>query len=342
MKAVVQEARGKEGLRIGGFSDPTPARDEAVLRVKAAAINRIDLYMRDSGKGITHELPLVLGVDGAGEIVEAPADSGLKPGDPVILYPMAFCGGCAACNRGDHPSCIKFDICGETRHGTFAEYVAAPAKCFVPKPESIDWVTAASLPVAYLTAWRMMFGKDALRSHETVLIMGIGGGVSSACLQMARMIGARTVVTSSSEEKLQWAEKLGADHGINYRERDVAKQIQAITGGIGVDMVIDNVGDASWKDSLRSLRAGGRLVTCGATTGGHPSADIQRLFAKQIAIYGSTLGSMSEFVQLIDVTARGKLKPLIDKVYTMGDIEQGFARLENAQQRGKLAVEVAG
>lgn len=341
MKAVVQETRGKDGLRIGSFDDPTPAPGEAVLKVRAAAINRVDLYMRDSGQGIRHELPLVLGVDGAGEIAQAPEGSGLKPGDEVILYPMAFCGRCPACIRGDQPNCVKFDICGETRHGTFAEYVAAPAKCFVPKPPSLDWTTAASLPVAYLTAWRMMFGKDPLQPYETVLIMGVGGGVSSACLQMAKMIGARAIVTSSSDDKLKWAHGLGADYSINYKEADVAREVQAFTDRAGVDMVIDNVGEASWKDSLRSLRAGGRIVTCGATTGGNPSAEIMRLFAKQLAIYGSTMGSMAEFAQLIDVTARGKLKPLIDKVYALDDIEQGFDRLEQADQQGKLAVTVS-
>lgn len=340
MKAVFLETRGKEGVRIGAFDDPRPGPGEAVMKVKAVGLNRIDLYMRDVGKGITHDLPLVLGVDGAGEIVEAPQASGLKPGDAAILYPMAYCGACAACERGDHPNCIKFDIAGETRHGTFAQYVAMPAKCFVAKPEGIGWRAAASLPVAYLTAWRMMFGKDPLRPAETVLIMGVGGGVAAACLQMAKMIGARAIVTSSDAGKLAWARQLGADHGIDYRDEPVAKRVMELTRGSGVDMVIDNVGEASWADSLRSLRAGGRLVTCGATTGGHPSADIQRLFARQIAVYGSTLGSVAEFRQLIDVVGRGKLAPLIDATYAMDDIEKGFERMERGEQRGKLVAEI--
>jgi NADPH:quinone reductase-like Zn-dependent oxidoreductase len=342
MKAVFQEVRGKDGLRIDTFEDPRPGPGEAVMKVKAGGINRIDLYMRDVGKGITHELPLVLGVDGAGEIVEAPKGSHLKPGDAVILYPMAYCGACGACERGDHPNCVKFDIAGETRHGTFAQYVAMPAKCFVSKPESIGWRDAASLPVAYLTAWRMMFGKDPLRPAETILIMGVGGGVSAACLQMAKMIGARAIVTSSSAEKLAWAQGLGADHGINYRDEPVAKRVMELTQSGGVDMVIDSVGEASWGDSLRSLRAGGRVVTCGATTGGHPSADIQRLFARQIAVYGSTLGSMAEFRQLIETVARGNLAPLIDATYAMDDIAQGFERMERGEQRGKLVVDIDG
>ncbi len=341
MKAAVLEERGKDGLRIGDFDDPSPRPGEAVMKVAAGAINRIDLYMRDSGKGITHELPMVLGVDGAGEIVEAPKGSTLKPGDPVILYPMAYCGRCPACLRGDQPNCIKFDICGETRHGTFAEYIAMPEKCFVPKPDAIDWQSAAALPVAYLTAWRMMFGKDPLQPFETVLIMGVGGGVSTACLQMAKMIGATAIVTSSTDAKLERAQALGADFGVNYCDGGVAGQVMELTGGRGVDMVIDNVGEASWKESLRSLRAGGRIVTCGATTGGHPSADIQRLFARQIAIYGSTLGSMDEFRQLLDVAARGKIAPVIDQCFALDKITSGFARMEKAEQQGKLVVEIA-
>lgn len=341
MKAAILETRGKDGLRVGDFDDPKPAPGEAVMKVHAGGINRIDLYMRDMGKGITHELPLVLGVDGAGEIVEAPKGSSLKVGDPVLLYPMAFCGRCPACNRGDQPNCVKFDICGETRHGTFAEYIAMPEKCFLPKPEAISWQAAATMPVAYLTAWRMMFGKEALQPAETVLIMGVGGGVSSACLQMAKMIGAKAIVTSSTDDKLSWAKEMGAGHGINYRDEKVAKRVMEITGGRGVDMVIDNVGESSWGDSLRSLRSGGRLVTCGATTGAHPSADIQRLFARQLTVYGSTLGGIEEFRALIDVVARGKITPTIDQVFSLEDIGSGFDRMDRGEHRGNLVVTIS-
>jgi len=340
MKAAVLEKRGKQGLRVGDFPDPKPGTGEAVMKVKAAGINRVDLYMRDIGKGITHELPLVLGVDGAGEIVEAPKGSNLKPGDDVILYPMAFCRSCRACRAGDHPNCVKFDISGETRHGTFAEYIAMPEYCFLPKPAGLSWEAAACLPVAYLTAWRMMFGKDPLLSAETVLIMGIGGGVASACLQMATMIGAKAIVTSSSDEKLKWAKRLGAAETINYKSEKVAHRVMEIIGREGVDMVIDNVGEASWGDSLRSLRSGGRIITCGGTTGSHPSADIQRMFARQLAVYGSTMGSLDEFRQLIEVVSRGKISPLIDTSYPLEKIADGFARMENGEQSGKLAVTI--
>ena len=342
MKAAVLTQRGHEGLKVEQFEDPKPAPGEAVMKVHAASINHVDLYMRDSGAGISHELPLVLGVDGAGEIVEAPQGSRLKPGDQVVLYPMASCGRCRACEAGDQPNCSRFSISGETRHGSFAEFIAMPEHCFVPKPDNLSFQSAAALPVAYLTAWRMMFGKAPLQSAESVLIVGVGGGVAAACLQMAKMIGARTIVTSSSEEKLAWAANLGADYGINYETDKVARQVMDITGGEGVDMVIDSVGESSWGESLRSLCRGGRLVTCGATTGGHPSADIQRLFAKQLAIYGSTMGSLEEFRQLLEASRRKLIRPLIDTVFPLDDLTLGLDRLERAAQQGKLVVEVIG
>ena len=340
MKAVVLEERGKEGLRIGDFADPTPKPGEAVMRVKAASINRVDLYMRDSGAGIRHELPLVLGVDGAGEIVEAPEGSHLKSGDEVILYPYGNCDHCIACRAGDAPNCDVFDLAGETRHGTFAEYVSMPANCFLPKPEALGWREAAALPVAYLTAWRMVFGQVPLLSAETVLIVGIGGGVASACLQFANMIGARAIVTSSSDEKLAWAKGRGAAEGINYRDEKVARRVMELTGWRGVDMAIDSVGESSWGDSLRALRRGGRIVTCGATTGGHPSADIQRLFVRSLSVFGSTMGSQEEFRQLIEVCGRGLVNPLIEKTYALDKIEEGFARMDEGAQSGKLVVDV--
>mgnify|MGYP001183054770 CR=1 FL=1 len=342
MKAAVLTEHGREGLKVGHFEDPTPALGEAVMKVHAASINHVDLYMRDSGAGISHELPLVLGVDGAGEIVEAPQGSHLKPGDEVVLYPMASCGRCRACQAGDQSTCARFSLSGETRHGTFAEFIAMPEFCFVSKPESLTFQAAAALPVAYLTAWRMMFSKAPLRSAESVLIVGVGGGVAAACLQMARMIGARTIVTSSSEEKLTWAAELGADSGINYKTEKVARRVMEITGGEGVDMVIDSVGEASWGDSLRSLRRGGRLVTCGATTGGHPSADIQRLFARQLAVYGSTMGNLEEFHQLLEATRRELITPLIDTVYPLDDLTLGLDQMERGAQHGKLVIDTTG
>ncbi|MCZ6886120.1 MAG: zinc-binding dehydrogenase [Alphaproteobacteria bacterium] len=340
MKAVVLEKRGKDGIRIGNFADPECPTGNAVIRVKAAALNHVDLYMRDSGKGITHELPMVLGLDAAGEIVEADPLSGLKPGMAVMTYPMEFCGTCEYCQAGEQPFCSNLRIIGEQRHGTYGEYLSARAGCFLPIPDNLDWRQAAALPTAYMTAWRMVFGKSPLGAGETVLIHGIGGGVALAALQFATMTGARAIVTSGSDEKLAKAKALGADQGINYSHGNVWPQVLEMTQGRGVDMVIENVGEATWDDSLRAARRGGRIIVCGATTGGRPPADLQRIFVRQLQIFGSTAANMAEYRALLGTVEQGLIKPVIDSVYGMDDALDALDHMEGAKQFGKIVLDI--
>ena len=337
MRAAVLERRGAEGVSWRDFPDPKPGQGESVLRVVASSLNRVDLYMRDSGVGITHALPQVMGVEAAGEVVEAEPGSGLKAGMKAILYPSAFCGKCRYCLAGDQPLCERVKIMGEHRHGGFAEYVAMPTGCFFPLPDDVDLMAAGALMTGHLTAWRMVFGKKTLQPGESVLIVGIGGGVAVACLQLAKMIGARVFVTSSSDAKIARAIELGAEGGVNYRRDRVSSAILEMSGG-GVDMAIDSVGEASWGESLRSLRRGGRLVTCGATTGSNPPADLQRVFIRQLEIYGSTGGSVGEFRQVLDVFNRGLVRPVIDSTFKMSDIRSAFQRLESGDHLGKVSV----
>jgi NADPH:quinone reductase-like Zn-dependent oxidoreductase len=339
MKAAVLERRGADGVSWRDFPDPKPAEGESVLRVAAGSVNRVDLYMRDSGAGITHALPQVMGVEAAGEIAEAEPGSGLKAGMKAILYSEAFCGKCRYCLAGDQPLCENVKIMGEHRHGGFAEYVAMPSRCFFPLPDDVDLATAGALMTGHLTAWRMLFGKRALRPGESVLIVGVGGGVAVASLQLAKLIGARVFVTSSSDAKIARAIQLGAEAGVNYSADRVSKAILEMSGG-GVDMVIDSVGAASWSESLKSLRRGGRLVTCGATTGANPPADLQRIFIRQLEIFGSTGGSVGEFRQLLDVFGRGLVKPVIDSTFPMSNIRAAFDRLESGAQFGKVSLVV--
>jgi NADPH:quinone reductase-like Zn-dependent oxidoreductase len=341
MQAAVLESRGREGLKLRDFPKPVPNPGEALLRVHAVGLNRVDLYMRDSGVGITHTLPLVQGVEAAGTVAEAPAGSGLEVGQKAVLYATAFCGRCRYCAAGDQPLCLNARIMGEHRHGTLAEYIAMPAHCFFPLPDDADLVAAGALMTGHLTSWRMLFGKRALRAGETVLIVGIGGGVAVACLELALLAGARVLVTSSSDEKLARAKALGAHGGINYRNEKVAQRVMELTGGEGVDMVIDSVGQASWGDSLRSLRRGGRLVTCGATTGSNPGADLQRMFIRQLEVYGSTGGSVDEFRQVVELFGRGRLQPVIDRHYPLAQVHDAFDRLHSGEQFGKVVVTVA-
>jgi NADPH:quinone reductase-like Zn-dependent oxidoreductase len=337
MKAAILERRGPDGVTWRDFPDPVPAPGESVLNVAASSVNRVDLYMRDNGSGITHALPQVMGVEAAGEIVEAAPGSGLKPGMKAVLFSEAFCGKCRYCLAGDQPLCENVKIMGEHRHGGFADYIAMPSSCFFPLPDDADLAAAGALMTGHLTAWRMLFGKRALQPGESVMIVGIGGGVAVACLQLAKLVGARVLVTSSSDEKIARAVALGADGGVNYRRDRVSAAIQQMSGG-GVDMVIDSVGEASWGESLRSLRRGGRLVTCGATTGSNPPANLQRVFIRQLEIYGSTGGSVSEFRQLLDVFNRGLVRPVIDSSFKMADAPSALARLASGAQFGKISL----
>jgi NADPH:quinone reductase-like Zn-dependent oxidoreductase len=339
MKAVVLEERGRTGVSWGDFADPTPAPGESVLKVVAGSLNRVDLYMRDNGAGITHTLPQVMGIDAAGVVEEAEPGSALKRGMKAVLYSEAFCGTCRYCLAGDQPLCESVKIMGEHRHGGFAEYVAMPTRCFFPVPDDANLEAAGALMTGHLTAWRMLFGKRALRPGESVLIVGIGGGVAVACLQLAKLVGARVFVTSSSDQKIARAVAMGAEGGVNYAKGKVSAAILDLSRG-GVDMVIDSVGAASWGESLKSLRRGGRLVTCGATTGSNPPADLQRVFIRQLEIYGSTGGSITELRRLLDVFNRGLVEPVIDSRFRMADIDAAFSRLESSAQFGKVSVVV--
>ena len=338
MRAAVLEQRGRDGLVVRDFPDPVPGPDEAVLRVHAAGLNRVNLYMRDSGAGITHTLPLVQGVEAAGVVAHAPEGSGLRIGQKAILFSNAFCGRCRYCLEGDQTLCLHADIMGEHRHGTFAELIAMPSACFLPLPDDADLVSAGALMVAHLTGWRMVFGKRTLRAGETVLIVGIGSGVAVACLQYAVLAGARAIVTSSSDDKIARALAMGASAGINYTRDRVSQRVLELTDGEGVDMVLESSGEKSWSESLRSLRRGGRLVTCGATTGSNPGADLQRVFIRQLEIYGSTGGSLDEFRQVVTLFARGRVRPLIDRVLPLECIREAYDVLERGEQFGKIVV----
>jgi NADPH:quinone reductase-like Zn-dependent oxidoreductase len=257
----------------------------------------------------------------------------------AVLYSEAFCGHCRYCLAGDQPLCETVKIMGEHRHGGFAEYIAMPSQCFFPLPDDADLEAAGALMTGHLTAWRMLFGKRALQPGESVLIVGIGGGVAVAALQLAKLVGARVFVTSSSDDKIARAVALGAEGGVNYAKGKVAGAILEMSGG-GVDMVIDSVGAASWSESLKSLRRGGRLVTCGATSGANPPADLQRVFIRQLEIYGSTGGSLAETRQLLDVFNRGLVKPVIDSRFAMSETAAAFDRLEGGGHFGKVSVVV--
>jgi len=332
---------GNEVVKVG--QRPLPERHAGHVRVRlhAATINHVDLYMRDSGAGITHQLPQIMGLDGAGTVDEVDPDEPLlKPGQAVLLHPGIGCGRCAFCQRGEGVLCVRMSLLGEHRDGTFAQFVSVPAGNVFPMPAGLSFTEAAALGVNHLTAWRMLFTKAQLKPWETVLVFGIGGGVSLAALQLARLSGSRVIVTSRDDSKLERARALGADHAINGRTQDVAKSVMAATGGRGVDVVFENVGAAVWSSAMKSLVRGGRLVTCGATTGDQPPADLRRIFIRQLQILGSTLGNFDEFRDLLDFVERTGLKPVIDSEYTLDQVHAALDRIESGAQFGKVALRI--
>lgn len=340
MKAIVLTERGAHGVALRDMPEPAVPEGWAKVRMVAASVNRVDLYMRDSGLGITHQLPLIMGVDGVGVVAEAPVGSRVTPGDRVILYPYEFCGTCRHCLNGDQPLCHHARILGEHRHGTFAEYVALPARALLKLPDDADMEEAAVLGVAYLTAWRMVFGKAPAGPGTVVFVQGAGGGVSYAAVQLARMAGARVIVSTTGPDKLAHFRGLSVE-ALDYRDADIAKAVLATTGGEGADLVIDNVGERTWSTSLKALARGGHLVTCGATTGSHPSADLQRLFIRQLSVHGSTMGSMDEFRRLLLAWRNGGFTPRIDSAFPLAEVPAAFARLEDPARMGKILIRIS-
>jgi len=296
---------GNEVVTVGDRPRPPRGPGEILVRMRAATVNRVDLYMRDSGAGITHNLPQIMGVDGAGIIEEG--DSSALIGRRVTLYPGIVCGRCEFCKRGEPVLCAKMSLLGEHRDGTMAEFVCVPTENGLAIPNNLDFAQAAALGVNYLTAWRMLLTKAKLRHSETVLVFGIGGGVSLAALQIAKAAGARVFVTSRSAEKLGRAKDLGADAIVDAPPDSIAPEIMRLTEGRGVDVVIENIGGPIWTAALKCLVRGGRIVTCGATIGDQPPADLRRVFIRQLQIFGSTLGSPDEFAALLECAPKGVL-----------------------------------
>ena len=343
MKAVfITGHGGNEVVEVRECERPTRKPGEVLLRVHAATLNQVDLYMRNSGAGITHRLPQIMGLDAAGVVEEVDAgESVLKPGQRVVVHPGLSCGRCEFCQRGEGVLCVRMQFLGEHRDGSFAQWISVPAQNVFPMPKGLSFVEAAALGVNHLTAWRMLFTKAQLKPWETVLVFGIGGGVSLAAMQLAKAIGARVIVTSREDAKLERALAMGADHGINSKTEDVAKAVLAHTGGRGVDVVIENVGEAAWSAAMKSLVRGGRLVTCGATTGDQPPADIRRIFIRQLQILGSTHGDLSEFADLLSFVERQRIVPVIDSVFAIDEVHEALARLEAGQQFGKIGLQLA-
>ena len=342
MKAVYLTGHGgNDVVAIGERPQPERRAGEVLVRLHAATLNRVDLYMRDSGAGITHTLPQVMGIDGAGVVEAVDEGQGLSVGQRVLLYPGVTCGECEFCVRGQEVLCTTMKLIGEHRDGTFAEYITVPTRNAIPVPEGWSFEEAAALGVNHLTAWRMLVTQARLQAGETVLVFGIGGGVSLAGLQLAKAMGARVIVTSREPDKCARALALGADAAICSSTHDVVKEVMRLTGKRGVDVVFENVGAVVWDSALKSAVRGGRIVTCGATSGDQPGADLRRVFIRQLQIFGSTLGNLAELQDLVRFCALHNLRPLIDQVFSMDQAHAALDRLASGQQFGKVALRMA-
>ncbi len=309
--------------------------------MRAAALNRLDLFMLGGLPNVTIRPPWIVGSDGAG-VVEAvgSAVTRVRVGDHVILNPGTSCGSCEYCLSGDSPLCTSYGIFGEHDPGTICETMVVSEGSLLPIPSSIPFTEAAAFPLATLTAWRMMVSKAKVQPRDEVLIWGIGGGVALAALQIAKLRGARAWVTSSSDDKLARARTLGADVLLNHSQVDVGREVRAQTGKRGVDVVIDSVGEATWSKSLGALGKRGRLVTCGGTSGPMVQTDVRRLFWNQWTIMGSTMGSADEMAAATAEFSAGRLHAIIDSVVPLERGAEAYARLASGQQFGKVVIEL--
>ncbi len=332
MKAIrLHQPGGPEQLRLDEVPTPRPGPGEVLVQLKAAALNHRDIWIR-LGMQMTDRLPLIPGSDGAGLVAEVgPGTSHLKTGDAVVINPSLNWGDCE-----DRPS-PSFKILGGPDPGTYAEFIVVPAENVFAKPSPLTFEEAAAMPLASLTAWRAVVTRGAVRPGERVVVLGIGGGVATFALQIARLAGASVMATSSSEAKLERARELGADFAINYTSEDWERIVIERTGG-GADVIIDSVGQQTWGKALRALRPGGRLVSFGATTGRTTEVDIRGVFWNQISILGTTMGSPREFAAMLQLYEAGRLKPVVDSVFPLRDAPAAHRRMDEGQQFGKIVL----
>jgi len=338
MKAVrIHQFGGPEVLTYETVPDPVLRKDQVLVRVRACAMNHLDLWVRKGLPGVN--LPHILGSDIAGEIAgvgEYVTD--FKAGQRVLLAPMHFCNHCAKCVAGLQNQCRQFTVLGNSIDGGNCELFAAPAVNVIPIPDSLDFNQAASVPLVFLTAWHMLTGRAAVRPGQTVLILGANSGVGIAAIQIAKLFQARVITTAGDERKMAGARALGADFVINHYQQKIAQEVRTITKGEGVDIVIEHVGPATWQESVRSLKAGGTLVTCGATTGPKTDLELRFLFSRQLSFLGSYMGTMGELHEVLGHVFAGRLKPVVDHVFPLQEARAAHEYLEKSAMFGKVVL----
>jgi NADPH:quinone reductase-like Zn-dependent oxidoreductase len=346
VKAVLFQKHGNpDVLSYSDFPDPSPTPDQILVEIKAVALNHLDLFVRKGVPGLKLKMPHILGSDISGVIADTGENvsSKFEIGQRIVIDPSVSCNTCEFCIRGEESLCPQYQIIGEHIRGGYAQFISVNEENIVPVPDSVnlDFEETAAVPLTFMTAWRLMITKARIRPGDDILIIGIGGGVALAAMQIAKIAGARVFVTSSSNEKLEKAQTLGADGTINYIETpEFQKEVFQMTDGRGVDTVFDSVGEATWDTSLRCLRKGGRLVTCGATSGPNAVTNVNRVFWRQLEILGSTMASRAELRDVLKLVWTGKLKPVIDRVIPLEHAKKAHEALEHGEQFGKIVLRV--
>jgi len=329
-----------EVLEISTLEHPTPTPNEVVVNVMAASLNHLDLWLRRGLPGLNIPLPHIPGSDASGVIVEVGSEvKDWNVGDEVVIQPGTFCGECQQCEAGHQDMCPSYGILGETQSGVQRQFICLPPANIGPKPKNLSFVEAAALPLASLTSWNMLKNRAKLQTGETLLVLGAGSGVGSMAVQMGRYLGARVIATAGSDAKRKLAFSLGADEVLNHRQEGFSKQVKALTKGLGADVVFEHIGASTWADSMKSLAVGGRLVTCGATTGIKGEVNLRHLFYKRQSILGSTMGSVSDFYKCIQLAEQKALIPVIDKVFSFKNIRGAHDHLEFDHAFGKVVLE---
>ena len=341
MRAVLLERHGgPEVLTLTTVPDPAPPPGWVAVRVRACALNHLDLWARRGLPGVRFPLPLILGNDVAGVVEETGAGvDWVQPGAEVVLAPGFGCGHCEACLAGDDNLCRRYAILGSTVHGGYAERVVAPAANCLPRPAGLSWAEAASLPLVFLTAWNMLVHRARVRAGEDVLVLAAGSGVGIAAIQIAKLRGARVIAAASTAAKLERARALGADETINYAQADFAAEVRRLTGKKGVEVVVEHTGQETWGRSLLAAARGGRIVTCGATSGYEAVTDLRHVFSRQLQILGSNMGRKASLHEIFRWVERGRLRPVVDRVLPLERVREAHEVLERRAAFGKVVLE---
>jgi len=340
MKAIrIHQFGGPEVLRYEDVPDSQPRKDEVLVRVRACALNHLDLWVRQGLPGV--KLPHILGSDIAGEIAEVGEYlTGFKVGQRVLVAPMRFCNRCAKCTAGLQNQCREFTVLGNQVDGGNCELIAVPAVNIIPIPDALGFNEAASVPLVFLTAWHMLVARADIRPGQTVLVLGGGSGVGIAAIQVAKLFNAKVITTAGDETKLERARDLGADYGINHYKQKISDEVRKLTSKAGVDIVVEHVGVATWEESMKSLKPGGTIVTCGATTGPEVKFDLRFLFARQLSFLGSYMGNMGQLHEVLSHVFSGRLKAVVDRAFPLQETRAAHEYMAASQMFGKIVLNV--